>query len=101
MSSRNNWRFGKPFLKKYFFSYNVDKKLIGFYNMEHKIIPVKNENSNIFYFMIILLLLMIVVVLSYYLTKKFCKEKLIQKKAQLMELSEDIGVNDKYSINSA
>ena len=101
MSSRNNWRFGKPFLKKYFFSYNVDKKLIGFYNMEHKIIPAKNEDSNIFYFMIILLLLMIVVVLSYYLTKKFCKEKLIQKKAQLMELSEDIGVNDKYSINSA
>ena len=104
MSSRNNWRFGKPFLKKYFFSYNVDKKLIGFYNMETKpkIIPVKSENSNIFAFMIILLLLMVVVVLSYYLTKKFCKEKIIQNKAQkLMELSEDLGINDKYSINSA
>lgn len=104
MSSRNNWRFGKPFLKKYFFSYNVDKKLIGFYNMETKpkIIPVKSENNNIFAFMIILLLLMVVVVLSYYLTKKFCKEKIIQNKAQkLMELSEDLGTNDKYSINSA
>ena len=45
---------------------------------------------------------MVVVVLSYYLTKKFCKEKIIQNKAQkLMELSEDLGTNDKYSINSA
>ena len=101
MSSRNNWRFGKPFLKKYFFSFNVDKKLIGFYNMEPKIIPVKNDNWNIFYFMIILLLLMTVVVLSYYITKKFCKEKIIHNKAQLMELSENIDVNDKFSINSA
>ena len=31
LNDRKNWRFGKPFLKKYFFSYNVDKKLMSFY----------------------------------------------------------------------
>ena len=101
MSSRNNWRFGKPFLKKYFFSYNVDKKVVGFYNMDTKVVTVDKSNYNILYFMIILLLLMVVVILSYYLTKKFCREKIIHNKAQLMELSEDIGMDEKFSINNA
>ena len=101
MSSRNSWRFGKPFLKKYFFSYNVDKKSVGFYNMDTKISQGNKRNLNILYFIIIFILLIIVVVLSYFLTKHFCKGKIVHNKATLMELSEDIGIDDKYSINSA
>ena len=101
MSSRNSWRFGKPFLKKYFFSYNVDKKCVGFYNMDTKISQGNKRNLNVLYFIIIFILLIIVVVLSYYLTKNYCKRKIVHNKATLMELSEDIGIDDKYSINSA
>ena len=39
MRERESWQLGKPFLKKYFFTFNIDKKIIGFYNLE------KNDND--------------------------------------------------------
>ena len=102
MSTRNNWLFGKPFFKKYFFSYNVDKKMIGFYNMdikEKESEQVKKTNLTALYVILIFLLLLIVIALNYYITKKFCKEKKQTQKAQLLELAEDIGVSSEHSIN--
>ena len=100
MSTRNNWNFGKPFLKKYFFSYNVDKKMIGFYNMDIKETEQeKKTNLTALYIILIFLLLLIVIAINYYITKKFCKEKKQTQKAQLLELAEDIGVSTEKSIN--
>ena len=100
MSTRNNWNFGKPFLKKYFFSYNLDKKMIGFYNMDIKETPhEKKTNLTVLYVILIFLLLLIVIAVNYYSTKKFCKEKKQTQKAQLLELAEDIGVSTENSIN--
>ena len=99
MNYRNTWRMGKPFLRKYFFSYNVDKKIIGFYNMENKEKKEDSEKSNqnkyeIVYIILIAILLIATIGLSYILTRIFCKKKSHKKKANLLEDSAGIAIND-------
>jgi hypothetical protein len=95
ISSRNNWRFGKPFLKKYFFSFNVDKKIIGFYDMNNN--EKKDEKANnyiVLYIFVIILLLGVVVTLSFIITRKIFKIQKKNKKGLTLELSENLSIID-------
>ena len=95
ISSRNNWRFGKPFLKKYFFSFNVDKKIIGFYDMNNN--EKKDEKANNYialYIFVIILLLGVVVTLSFIITRKIFKIQKRNKKGLTLELSENLSIID-------
>ena len=80
MSERESWRLGKPFLKKYFFSFNSDRKIIGFYNLNKKVnndkeINERNILSKFIYSIIIILLLLIVLFLCYNIAKKIYIKK--------------------------
>ena len=72
MNDRQNWRLGKPFLKKYFFSFNVDRKIMGFYKPYIKNVHNKlsNMSINIIYIIIILFLLAIITWMCYLFAKK-------------------------------
>ena len=96
MGVRDNWRMGKPFLKKYFFSYNVDKKIIGFYSME-PIEEKKMEESNdsdVLYIILICFLLLSAIGLSYIITRFCFRKNQPKKKAELLEDSTGILIND-------
>ena len=49
------WEFGKPFLKKYFFAFNFDSKLILYYNEINKDINDFQISNTKYYFIIIIL----------------------------------------------
>ena len=53
------WRLGKPFLVKYFFSYNFDGKTISYYNME------KEENNGNKNYRTILIVVIVVLALAF------------------------------------
>ena len=79
--------------------YNVDKKIIGFYNMENNEKKEDSEESNqnkyeIVYIILIAILLIATIGLSYILTRIFCKKKSHKKKANLLEDSAGIAIND-------
>ena len=42
LNNKNKWRLGKSFLKKYLFTFDIDRKTIGFYNPN----IFDNQNSN-------------------------------------------------------
>jgi len=77
------WRFGKPFLQKYFFSYNLDGRTINLYDE-----PVENGGNAVVY-IIIIVLIIIFGVLGFILGKYIYSNK---KKRQASELLE----NDNY-----
>ena len=78
----SSWEVGLPFLKKYFFNYNYDSKMIYYYNndagkidnneTEQKV----NSKMNI---IIILGLIFVVTILGFYLGRKYISLKIIQK----------------------
>ena len=84
----SNWKLGKPFIKKYNFGYNTDKKKIYFFYKEEE--NKKQTEKNITYYIIIgilglgVILMVIVVILN-----KFLKPK--RKKAS--ELQEEINAS--------
>ena len=104
MQYRHNWVMGKPFLKKYFFSYNVDKKNIAFYGIinkegeEEESGNDKSENvqkMEIIYITVIVILLIIIGVLSFLVAKNYYHNKRNnKKKAYFMEDSTDMPIDD-------
>ena len=83
------WRFGKPFLQKYFFSYNLDGRTISLYDE-----PVENKENgekggNVVVMIIIIVLIIIFGVLGFILGKHIYSNR---KKRQASELLE----NDNY-----
>ena len=44
--STDIWKLGKPFLIKYFFYYNFDRKTIGYYNIKDNNVTEKEEEKN-------------------------------------------------------
>ena len=85
------WRLGKPFLIKYFFSYNFDGKTISYYNLE------KNEDNNgtnikTVLIVVIIILALIFLGLGFFLGKyivNYRKNK--KKKAEELLEDENIG----------
>jgi hypothetical protein len=110
MTYRKNWRMGKPFLKKYFFSYNGEKKIINFYDMKNS--GMKKEErekkekekekekeeeagskNDVAYIILIVVLLLAVIGLSFVMTRIFCK-KGAKKKANLLQDSDIMPIED-------
>ena len=85
------WRLGKPFLIKYFFSYNFDGKTISYYNLEEN---EDNKGTNIktVLIVVIIILALIFLGLGFFLGKyivKYRKNK--KKKAEELLEDENIG----------
>ena len=80
MKNKDKWRLGKPFLKKYLFTFDLDRKTIGFYNSKIIVDEDKKENyddnKNIKYIIIIIFILsLIAFFLCYFLAKYVYKNK--------------------------
>ena len=85
------WRLGKPFLIKYFFSYNFDGKTISYYNLEEN---EDNKGTNIktVLIVVIIILALIFLGLGFFLGKyivNYRKNK--KKKAEELLEDENIG----------
>ena len=81
----SNWKLGKPFLKKYNFGYNVDKKKIYFFYKDEE--NNKQTSKNIVYYIIIGILgLGVIFMVIFVILNKFLKPK--RKRAS--ELQEEI-----------
>jgi uncharacterized protein YqhQ len=61
---RSNWILGKPFLKKYFFSFNYDDKILTFYETEKKENISNNDDENIKNFILILVIIILVAIFA-------------------------------------
>ena len=97
MKYRKNWIMGKPFLKKYFFSFNVDKKSIGFYGLlnDNKDTSENAQKLEAVYIIIIFILLILVGLLSFFFTKIYYNNKKSRKKkAYLLEDSSTMPIDD-------
>ena len=96
MRYRNNWRMGKPFLKKYFFSFNEDKKIIGFYDLKN----IDNDKEskvnlrNVIYLIVIIVLLLFIGILAFVFAKIFYTIKKPKKRANLLEDTTDNPINE-------
>ena len=74
---KNLWKLGKPFLKKYLFTFDLDKKNIGYYSdKKESNITNKEPNSEYKYIIInICILSIIAFVLCFIITKCYYKYK--------------------------
>ena len=87
--SCDNFEFGKPFLKKYQMSYNVEMSTIHFYKKNNRINNIiKKEKSQNIYILVILIILVVFCLGIYY--KKFFHTK---RKLRKNELNEDFDFN--------
>ena len=91
MSYRKYWKLGKPFLRKYFFTFNLEKKIIGFYDTSINDQENKNKSNKLkyVYIAIIIALIIIVCILGYFLAKVIYKNK-INKRKKADELISEI-----------
>ena len=95
------WSFGTPFLKKYQFDFDFDKKKVGYYHIENKNIDGANKNeTNIFKYIslifLIIILAGILIVLGICLGKNYFK---IRKK-RANELDDDFDYKEKKEDNN-
>ena len=89
---RSNWVLGKPFLKKYFFSFNYEDNVLTYYEIIKNDIIGNNNNKikKIILIVVIVALIIIVSLLGFFLAKFIYN----YKKRKATELSEEI-VEDK------
>ena len=92
------WRLGKPFLVKYFFSFNFEGKTISFYDIEeNKDVNDKLlSNKTILIILIVIILGIVFLIVGYFFGKYIfiCKKK--NKKAEELIENENI---DNININ--
>ena len=96
----DKWRFGKSFLKKYLFTFDLDRKSIGFYNTkiiekdEQKNNKDDNGTNNIYIFIIIIVLSLIAFFLCYLIARKIYSNKNVicedKKTTELININEKI-----------
>jgi len=89
-SQNNIWKLGEPFFAKYQFTFDLDKKTVGFYNKNFK-----NENTSeqtkgsggmtALYIIILVIIVAVLVVVAYYFGKKFNESR----KRRANELNDD------------
>jgi hypothetical protein len=78
----STWEVGLPFLKKYFFNYNYDSKLIYYYNNEAGKIgnnEIEKEGNGKIKFIVIIGLIFVVTILGFYFGRKYVSMKVSQK----------------------
>lgn len=91
LSHGNNWELGKPFIKKYNFSYDISNKLIYYYDKNAKEKEKENKmfykkNTLIYWIIIGILGLSVIIMIALVLGKDIFKPK----KKLANELKEDI-----------
>lgn len=101
-SSRDKWSLGKPFLKKYFFMFDYDKKLIQFLKLKSKESKVDKNLTNpniivtIQYIIISILVIILIIlgVLIFFLPNsylgKYIRDKIKKSKKRANELEDEI-----------
>ena len=87
LNSLITWCLGKPFLKKYFFSYNYDKKILAYYGNNKNTGESGNQSNSQWGLIIIAISLIIIFcILGFLLAKYIYMNK---KKKDATELDED------------
>ena len=90
------WKFGKPFLKKYFFSYDLDGRTITFYEKAGK--NNKNNKNNTVLIIVIVFLILIFAIVGFFLAKYIYSYK---KRKSATELKNNDDYNyDNLDINN-
>ena len=82
--TNDNWIFGKPFLKKNILLFDIDKKIIGFYNNKSKI-----EKNNL-KLIIINIMLFFIIFLLIFIIFKLISKIYSNRKIRANELEENI-----------
>ena len=90
---KNIWKLGEPFFLKNQFTFNQEKKSVGFYsNLERKSNGKEDYNENngkrtnlVLYIVIIIILVILLIVLAYFLGKKLSQNR----KKRANELNDD------------
>ena len=99
LNDRNYWKLGKPFLQKFLFTFNSDKRILGFYNPEIKENDNNFNNKNKYILIIaIIILLIIAIIIGLLLGKMFVKYKKLKKTDELDNLNSEENSNE-YMIN--
>ena len=101
--SEDSWIMGRPFLQKYQFFINPEKKNINFYSNEGKInagSEEKQENntkSNIALYIVIIVSVIIILILGFFLWKYYFEAKSLKKK-RANELDDDYDYQQKEDL---
>ena len=82
------WKMGKPFLKKYQFSFNYDQKMLSFYNRIDDEPKQKNGVSTVVFILVIIATIIIVSIICFIIFKFFLYERFFRKK-RANELDDD------------
>jgi len=100
-SQNNIWKLGEPFFSKYQFTFDMDKKTVGFYNKNFK-----NEYDNdqtkstsgmtVLYIIILFIIVGVLVAAAYYFGKKFNESR----KKRANELNDDFDYSSGNKLNS-
>ena len=102
-TSEDSWIMGRPFLQKYQFFINPEKKNINFYSNEGKInagSEEKQENntkSNIALYIVIIVSVIIILILGFFLWKYYFEAKSLKKK-RANELDDDYDYQQKEDL---
>ena len=94
------WIIGKPFLKKYFFSYNYDMKIMTYYKNNTSVKEdnfSNNKNDNWELIIIIICLIIICCIIGFLMAKHFYNYK---KKNKAQELDDDYQYKNNETINN-
>ena len=97
---RSNWIFGKPFLKKYFFSFNYDDKTLTFYETKKEEKSEENNNGNNKTFILILVIIVLVAIFAVlgFLLAKFIYNYKKRIATELLDV-DDENINSINNIN--
>jgi hypothetical protein len=98
MKNKNKWRLGKSFLKKYLFTFDLDRKIIGFYNpniddgnsKKSNDKDEENDNDKVKYIIIIIIALSIIAFVLCFLLAKYMynnRKIIFNNDKKIMELT--------------
>ena len=75
-TTKNIWSLGKPFIKKYNFTFEPDNKILLFYDKNEEVNKSKIDIYTIFEYAVIVLLVIVILIIGILIGTKFlCKEK--------------------------
>lgn len=92
-----NWIFGTPFLKKYSFTFDIDSKLILFYDKQKKNLINRNNNINLIGIVIIAFLVLCIIFLGALIVMKIIIKP---KRKSANELDDEESLNYKTQIDN-
>ena len=90
--------FGKIFLEKYLFNYDMENKRLGFYTKRNRVEQINNSTSNTAQNILLINLIWVGVVIiigigAFYLNKLLCN-KMRKKRANELDDDYDYAIND-------